>query len=102
MLKKQEEWSQKCEYTTVSLNNNTQIPWNWTMSKDVCFSRTHIAECEIMWNANLMQQGNFIDVFLALHVLSAYANNQSNRCWVAGYGFLHRVCGWMVVLTAAA
>ena len=23
---------------------------------------------EIMWNANLMQKGNFIDVFLARHV----------------------------------
>ena len=24
------------------------------------------------------------------------------RCWVAAYSFLHRVCGWMVVLRAAA
>jgi len=27
---------------------------------------------EIMWNANLMQQGNFIDVFLARHVSGTY------------------------------
>jgi len=31
--------------------------------------------CEIMWNANLMQQGNFIHVFLALHVSAAYATS---------------------------
>ena len=27
---------------------------------------------------------------------------RSIRCWVAAYGFLHRVCGWVVVLRAAA
>jgi hypothetical protein len=27
---------------------------------------------------------------------------RSIRCWVAAYGFLHRVFGWMVVLRAAA
>jgi len=37
----------------------------------------------------LIKLGNFIDVFLALHVSGAY-------------GFLHRVCGWIVVLRAAA
>ena len=31
---------------------------------------------EIMWNANLMQQGNFIDVFLARHVSGVYAHHQ--------------------------
>jgi len=31
---------------------------------------------EIMWNANLMQRGNFIDVFLALYVSGAYAHHQ--------------------------
>ena len=29
-----------------------------------------------MWNANVMQQGNFIDVFLALHVSGTYAHHQ--------------------------
>jgi len=31
-----------------------------------------------MWNADLMQLGNFIDVFLALHVLGAYAHHKEN------------------------
>jgi len=31
---------------------------------------------EIMWNANLMQQGNFIDIFLARYVLGTYAHHQ--------------------------
>jgi len=57
---------------------------------------------EIMWNANLMQQGNFIDIFLAWHVSGTYAIIRSIRCSVAAYGFLHRVFGWMVVLRAAA
>ena len=29
---------------------------------------------EIIWNANLMQEGNFIDVFLARHVSGTYAH----------------------------
>jgi len=32
----------------------------------------------IMRNANLMQQGNFIDVFLALRVSGAYAHHQEH------------------------
>ena len=31
-----------------------------------------------MWNANLMQQGNFIYEFLALHVSGAYAHHQEH------------------------
>ena len=31
-----------------------------------------------MWNANLMQQGNFIDIFLALHVSGAHAHHQEH------------------------
>jgi len=31
---------------------------------------------EIMWNANLMQQGNFIDVFLAGRLSGTYAHRQ--------------------------
>jgi len=31
---------------------------------------------EIMWNANLMQHGNFIDIFLARHVSGTYAHHQ--------------------------
>ena len=33
---------------------------------------------EITWNANLMQQGNFIDVFLARHVSGTYAHHQEH------------------------
>ena len=33
---------------------------------------------EIMWNANLMQQGNFIDIFFARHVSGIYAHHQEH------------------------
>jgi len=33
---------------------------------------------EIILNANLMQQGNFIDVFLAWHVSGTYAHHQGH------------------------
>jgi len=34
---------------------------------------------EIKWNANFMQQGNFlIDVFLARHVSGTYAHHQEH------------------------
>jgi len=33
---------------------------------------------EIMWNANLMQQRNFIDIFLARHVSGTYAHHQEH------------------------
>jgi len=33
---------------------------------------------EIMWNANLMQLGSFIDVFLARHVSGTYAHHQEH------------------------
>jgi len=33
---------------------------------------------EIKWNANLMQLGNFIDVFLARHVSGTYARHQEH------------------------
>ena len=33
---------------------------------------------EIIWNANLMQQSNFIDVFLARHVSGTYAHHQEH------------------------
>jgi len=32
----------------------------------------------IMWNANLMQQDNFIDEFLARHVSGTYAHHQEH------------------------
>ena len=33
---------------------------------------------EIMWKANLMQHGNFIDIFLARHVSGTYAQHQQH------------------------
>ena len=33
---------------------------------------------ETMWNANLIQQGNFIDIFLARHVSGTYAHHQEH------------------------
>jgi len=33
---------------------------------------------EIMWNASLMQLGNFIDVFLAWHVSGTYGHHQEH------------------------
>jgi len=33
---------------------------------------------EITWNANLMQLGNFIDLFLARHVSGTYAHHQEH------------------------
>ena len=33
---------------------------------------------EIIWNANLMQEGNFIDVFLARHVSGTNAHHQEH------------------------
>ena len=32
----------------------------------------------IMWNVNLMQQGNFIDVFLSRRVSGTYAHHQEH------------------------
>ena len=34
---------------------------------------------EIMWNANLMQQGNFIDIFLVRHVGRVYGADGAIR-----------------------
>ena len=33
---------------------------------------------EIMWNATLMHQGNFINTFLARHVSGTYAHHQEH------------------------
>ena len=33
---------------------------------------------KIMWNVNLMQQGNSVDIFLARHVSGAYAHHQEH------------------------
>lgn len=56
VLKKQEEWLLKWAYATLFLNNNTQVSWNWTMLKDVCSSKTHIAEC-VSWYPKFNTEG---------------------------------------------
>jgi len=38
----------------------------------------NINSFEIKWNANLMQLGNFIDVFLTRHVSGTHAHHQEN------------------------
>jgi len=40
-------------------------------------AETHFVN-EIMWNANLMQQADFIDMFLARHVSGTYAHHQEH------------------------
>ena len=37
-----------------------------------------IHQCEITWNANLMQQGNFINIFLAQRVSGTYTHHQEH------------------------
>ena len=39
---------------------------------------TRDTSVEIIQNANLMQQGNFINVFLARHVSGTYAHHQEH------------------------
>ena len=36
-----------------------------------------------MWNANFMQQGNFMDIFLARHVSGTYVHHQDY--WMLSY-----------------
>ena len=43
---------------------------------EVCLT-VHLPH-EMMWNANLMQQGNFIGIFLARHVSGTYAHRQEH------------------------
>jgi len=43
-------------------------------SSEFCELRYDTIPDEIKWNANLMQLGNFIDVFLARHVSGTYAH----------------------------
>jgi len=37
-----------------------------------------------MWNASLMQQGNFIDIFLAQHVSGTYVHVRCGWCRATG------------------
>ena len=44
---------------------------------DLYFFNMYVSD-EIILNANLMQQGDFINVFLARHVLGTYAHHQEH------------------------
>ena len=48
--------------------------WRWGL--EVCLT-VHLPH-EIKWNANLMQQGNFIGVFLARPISGTYAHQQEH------------------------
>ena len=55
-------------------------------------TRSYNYKYEIMLNANLMQQGNFIDVFLARHFSGTYAPHQEHQMlccsiWFSARGF---------------
>ena len=50
-------------------------------------SRTDDRQNEIMWNDNLMQQGNFVDVFLARHVSGTYAHDQEHQTLICSVWF---------------
>jgi len=54
-----------------------QLSYMDTTSYEGCVT-VHLPH-EIKWNANLMQLGNFIDVFLAPHVSGTYANHQEHK-----------------------
>ena len=68
--------------------HNTRV-WNWNCRPGMTYSSYTKSKClegcltvhlphEIMWNANLMQLGNFIDVFLARHFWGIYAHHQEH------------------------
>jgi len=49
------------------------------LNRCCCWLHTHTSNyTEVKWNANLMQLGNFIDVFLAWHVSGTYAHHQEH------------------------
>ena len=54
-----------------------------------------------MWNVTLMQQGNFIDVFLARHVSGTYARHQEHQMLSCSIWFCAPIFGWVMVLRAA-
>ena len=74
--------------------NRFRCDWKW--KHQLCYRYMHVftaqniatmktaSNCrilplnEIMWNANLMQQGNFIDIFLARHVSGTYSHHQKH------------------------
>ena len=48
----------------------------WDMWRFDVQEGNELMSYKIIWNANLMQQGNFVNVFLAWHVSGIYAHHQ--------------------------
>jgi len=51
--------------------------WRSAVKKELCYLTVHLPH-EIMWNANLIKQGNFIDMLLARHVSGTYNHHQEH------------------------
>ena len=82
----------KMSYNWRSATRNFSLCWciilvcDLPQQHDVCFcSRHKVDGCltvhlphEITWNANLMWQGNFINIFLVLNVSGKYAHHQEH------------------------
>ena len=69
-----------CPQKNTSLLVTNLLPsetWNSGLEKFEGCLTVHLPH-EIIWNANLMQQGNFIDIFLARHVSGTYAHHQEH------------------------
>jgi len=62
-------------YSDVPLKMCAEI---YTLQKQWELQSVVLNQHEIKWNANLMQLGNFIDVFLARHVSGTYAHRQEH------------------------
>ena len=56
----------------------TQVASPHFVASQSRFAETLLTD-EIMWNANLTQLGNFIDIFLARHVSGTYAHHQEHQ-----------------------
>ena len=61
---------------SIGFRDNRQSSQQTNISLEGCFT-VHLPH-EIILNANLMQQGNFIGVFLARHVSGTYAHHQEH------------------------
>ena len=62
----------------ISPNTTALLRANLSILREAELHLSFILGPEVMWNANLMQLGNFIDVFLARHVSGTYADHQEH------------------------
>jgi hypothetical protein len=56
--------------------SSIHLKYTWSET-DFIVGQTNVLH-ETKWNANLMQRGNFIDVFLVWHVSGTYAHHQEH------------------------